>query len=85
MNGFFTMEKSTLFMGLAWTLAFSIFFSIGIGPSSSHTVGPIKADWDFIHSLAPHPLVNRIKVTLHGSLAHTGQSHLTHHAILMGL
>lgn len=59
-------------------------FSIGIGPSSSHTVGPMKAAREFVSTL---DLANtqRIKVEIFGSLAFTGKGHGTDHAILLGL
>ncbi len=60
-------------------------FSIGVGPSSSHTVGPMKAAYQFIMHLPADKKITRIQVILHGSLAHTGLGHLTHQAILMGL
>ncbi|OMH85407.1 L-serine dehydratase [Zancudomyces culisetae] len=63
-------------------------FSIGIGPSSSHTVGPMRAAKMFITSLEQHGVlkkVTRIKVTLYGSLALTGIGHGTPNAVLMGL
>ena len=68
--------------------AVSIFdiFKIGIGPSSSHTVGPMKAARAFavqLDSLAPD--VADIAVTLHGSLAYTGRGHGTDAALLLGL
>ena len=52
---------------------YSIFdiFKIGIGPSSSHTVGPMKAAKDFIESLNTD-LINKINIELYGSLAFTG-------------
>lgn len=63
-------------------------FSIGIGPSSSHTVGPMKAAKEFTDSLAKHGLLTptkRIKIELFGSLAFTGKGHGTDSAILLGL
>jgi L-serine dehydratase len=61
-------------------------FSIGIGPSSSHTVGPMKAAKSFIQQLEGNVArVSRVETTLYGSLAHTGKGHGTHLAILMGL
>ena len=63
-------------------------FSIGIGPSSSHTVGPMKAANEFIKKLgADGHLQNtfRIKIELFGSLAFTGKGHGTDNAILLGL
>lgn len=63
-------------------------FKIGIGPSSSHTMGPWKAALTFIHELdsqAKLPQVVRIQVDLFGSLAKTGHGHGTDWAILLGL
>ncbi|MGC8486576.1 MAG: serine dehydratase beta chain, partial [Candidatus Baltobacteraceae bacterium] len=63
-------------------------FSVGIGPSSSHTVGPMRAALRFTESLARDPglhAVARVRVELYGSLALTGQAHGTHTAVLMGL
>ncbi len=61
-------------------------FKIGIGPSSSHTVGPMKAARAFADSLAPVAgKVARLNVTLHGSLAFTGKGHGTDSAIVLGL
>lgn len=71
-------------------MVISIFdlFSIGIGPSSSHTVGPMKAAREFALSLEAKSLLtrtHRIKIELFGSLAFTGKGHGTDHAILAGL
>lgn len=68
--------------------AISIFdiFKIGIGPSSSHTVGPMKSARAFAVELAPMAdRVASVNVTLYGSLAHTGKGHGTDSAILLGL
>ncbi len=68
--------------------AVSIFdiFKIGIGPSSSHTVGPMKAALAFVESLSGVAAdVASIDVSLHGSLAWTGKGHGTDSAILLGL
>jgi L-serine dehydratase len=59
-------------------------FKIGIGPSSSHTVGPMKAAGAFVARL-PTERVARVKVTLFGSLAFTGKGHATDRAIILGL
>jgi L-serine dehydratase len=59
-------------------------FKIGIGPSSSHTVGPMKAAGAFAARL-PTERVARVKVTLFGSLAFTGKGHATDRAIILGL
>ena len=63
-------------------------FSIGIGPSSSHTVGPMSAANAFlalIESKECFDQVSRIKIELYGSLALTGKGHGTDKAILNGL
>ena len=61
-------------------------FKIGIGPSSSHTVGPMRAALRFVSELSSSPSqVQRIQVELYGSLAHTGLGHGTDRAILLGL
>ena len=59
-------------------------FKIGIGPSSSHTVGPMKAARAFMAGLE-NPEVARVRVTLFGSLAWTGKGHATDTAVLLGL
>ena len=59
-------------------------FSIGIGPSSSHTVGPMKAAYEFVAGLVLDS-VERLKIDLYGSLALTGRGHGTDMAILNGL
>ena len=62
-------------------------FKIGIGPSSSHTVGPMRAARRFVMGLPEDSLgeVQRVQVELFGSLAHTGHGHGSDLAILMGL
>lgn len=63
-------------------------FAIGIGPSSSHTVGPMKAAKDFVDMLQSRSLMDKvttIKVDLYGSLALTGIGHGTLKAISYGL
>ena len=64
--------------------ALSVFdiFKIGIGPSSSHTVGPMKAARAFAQRAGD---AKRYRVTLFGSLAWTGKGHGTDSAILLGL
>jgi L-serine dehydratase len=59
-------------------------FKIGVGPSSSHTVGPMKAAREFVERLDDAPIA-RITVRLYGSLAHTGKGHGTDAAVLLGL
>jgi L-serine dehydratase len=58
-------------------------FTIGIGPSSSHTVGPMRAALLFMDSLPARP--SRVQCELFGSLALTGRGHATDSAILLGL
>ncbi|MCG8610399.1 MAG: L-serine ammonia-lyase [Pseudomonadales bacterium] len=67
-------------------------FSIGIGPSSSHTVGPMRAArhfvgelWQCIESRAKEQRTQRIQVKLYGSLALTGRGHGTDSAVQLGL
>jgi L-serine dehydratase len=70
--------------------AISVFdmFKIGVGPSSSHTLGPWRAAQQFIHSLTEKNLLNEVKeirVLLYGSLAKTGIGHGTDIAVQLGL
>ncbi|MBC7518313.1 MAG: L-serine ammonia-lyase [Microbacteriaceae bacterium] len=63
-------------------------FSIGIGPSSSHTVGPMRAATAFAHELMSGRLlekVARLRITLYGSIAATGVGHGTLGALVAGL
>jgi len=60
-------------------------FKIGIGPSSSHTVGPMRAARRFALALDTFPSIERIRVELYGSLALTGRGHGTDRAIVLGL
>ncbi len=63
-------------------------FKIGIGPSSSHTVGPMRAACDFIGALNKSgdlDQCNRLQVQLFGSLSATGRGHGTDRAVLAGL
>lgn len=59
-------------------------FKIGVGPSSSHTLGPWKAALDFIQLLGDKP-INALKVHLYGSLSKTGKGHATDIAVMLGL
>ncbi|MEE1288715.1 MAG: serine dehydratase beta chain, partial [Bacteroidaceae bacterium] len=54
-------------------------YRIGIGPSSSHTMGPRKAAELYLEK---HPEAVAFRVTLYGSLSATGKGHMTDHAIL---
>ena len=63
-------------------------FKIGIGPSSSHTVGPMKAARLFAESLSKRNVLartSRVKAELFGSLGATGRGHDSHKAVLLGL
>ena len=63
-------------------------FKIGVGPSSSHTMGPMTAAADFAKRLADAQLLSRVarvETRLYGSLALTGKGHATDRAILLGL
>jgi L-serine dehydratase len=71
-------------------MATSLFelFKIGVGPSSSHTVGPMRAAYRFVERLAKNGLLDRVarlQVDLYGSLALTGKGHGTDRGILLGL
>src|SRR5205814_1825034 len=63
-------------------------FKIGLGPSSSHTVGPMRAALRFVHELAAEgklEVTERIGIDLYGSLGLTGRGHGTDRAVLLGL
>ncbi|MGL5973763.1 MAG: serine dehydratase beta chain, partial [Aeromonas sobria] len=63
-------------------------FSIGIGPSSSHTVGPMRASYAFVQLLRQQgqlPHTARVEVECYGSLGQTGKGHATGKAIILGL
>ena len=71
-------------------MAISVFdlFKIGIGPSSSHTVGPMRAAATFAQALRERGVltqVTRVEVRLYGSLSATGVGHATDRACLLGL
>jgi len=63
-------------------------FKIGIGPSSSHTMGPMTAAFRFLELLRAErsqESMAQLRVTLHGSLAFTGRGHATDRAVALGL
>src|SRR4029077_7420652 len=71
-------------------MAISVFdlFKVGIGPSSSHTVGPMKAARMFAEGLRDDglmPQVRTVRVCLYGSLGLTGKGHGSDKAVLLGL
>ena len=60
-------------------------FKVGIGPSSSHTIGPMVAAAKFLDHLRAQPFkVAGLKASLHGSLAFTGVGHATDRAVILG-
>ena len=69
---------------MAFVSIFDI-FKIGIGPSSSHTMGPMVAAKDFISSIKNLELIDSIQITLYGSLSKTGIGHGTNIAVMLGL
>ena len=71
-------------------MSLSVFdlFKIGIGPSSSHTVGPMRAAARFVEGLKRDNLLATttcVKVELYGSLGATGKGHGSDKAVLLGL
>ncbi|MDZ4096833.1 MAG: serine dehydratase beta chain, partial [Paracoccaceae bacterium] len=61
-------------------------FKIGIGPSSSHTMGPMVAAARFLDTLRDSPFhAHGLRASLHGSLAFTGVGHATDRATILGL
>src|SRR5690349_18312309 len=72
-------------------MAVSVFdlFKIGIGPSSSHTVGPMRAAARFctrwLEEKGVLERTLRVRAELYGSLAHTGRGHGTDKAVILGL
>src|SRR6188768_3102415 len=61
---------------------------IGVGPSSSHTLGPWRAAERFLEELKDESIleqVTRVKVDLYGSLSLTGKGHATDLAVMLGL
>ncbi|HEY3013903.1 MAG TPA: serine dehydratase beta chain, partial [Nocardioides sp.] len=63
-------------------------YSVGIGPSSSHTVGPMRAAKIFAEGLAADgvlPGVSRVRAELFGSLGATGHGHGSPTAVVLGL
>jgi len=73
----------------AITVTVSVFdlFKVGIGPSSSHTVGPMRAAYSFASRLAAEDLVEataRVRCELYGSLGATGHGHGSVKAVVLG-
>ncbi len=83
---YFSHLQTTLYM----SQFISVFdmLKIGVGPSSSHTLGPWRAAQQWIHKLKDSSLFNEVsavKVDLYGSLSLTGKGHATDLAVLLGL
>src|SRR5580692_690028 len=73
---------------LSVTTSFFDLYKIGVGPSSSHTMGPMRAAFQFARGLDDQHIldrVHRVKAELYGSLALTGMGHATDRAVLLGL
>jgi len=88
--GYFLHLRHLLLKYLRMSQFISVFdmFKIGVGPSSSHTLGPWKAAQKWIFSLKELSIfteIDGIRIDLFGSLARTGKGHATDYAILLGL
>ena len=76
------------YLGMSQFISVFDMFKIGVGPSSSHTLGPWKAAQKWIFSLKEFSVfkeIDGIRIDLFGSLARTGKGHATDYAILLGL
>ena len=61
-------------------------YKVGVGPSSSHTIGPMVAANRFLDHLRAQPFnIAGVRASLHGSLAFTGVGHATDRAVILGL
>ena len=61
-------------------------FKVGVGPSSSHTMGPMVAAARFLDRMRASPFqFHGLRASLHGSLAFTGVGHATDRATILGL
>jgi L-serine dehydratase len=86
----FSKNKFTCISLEGFLVAISVFdlFKIGIGPSSSHTVGPMRAAKQFVTELTNTQnllLTHRVVCHLHGSLGSTGKGHASDQAVILGL
>lgn len=70
---------------MAEALSVKDLFTIGVGPSSSHTVGPMRAAAAFAEHCTSNAVPTRVECKLFGSLALTGLGHATDKAVLLGL
>src|SRR6185312_7279283 len=74
--------------GAGMTISVFDLFTVGIGPSSSHTVGPMRAAHAFVSRLADEGLLTRtasVRAEMFGSLGATGHGHGTVKAVVLGL
>lgn len=81
-------DRSAYARGMTNLIGVFDLFRIGLGPSSSHTVGPMRAAASFAARLADRGYLDatrRVVVELYGSLALTGRGHATDRAVLLGL
>ena len=86
-NSIYLSHKKTIRFKMECISIFNM-LKIGIGPSSSHTLGPWRAAEEWIHTLESSNILNKVtsfKVDLYGSLSLTGKGHATDLAILLGL
>ncbi|WP_271301169.1 L-serine ammonia-lyase [Sphingomonas sp. CV7422] len=78
------LPRTPLDRGLDRPISVAELFTIGIGPSSSHTVGPMRAAFDFAQRVVGQG-VTTVRCDLYGSLALTGRGHATDTAVILGL
>jgi L-serine dehydratase len=81
-------DHRSLFYNPSMTTSLFDLYKIGVGPSSSHTMGPMRAACRFARELASRGMldsVERVRAELYGSLALTGMGHATDRAVLLGL
>ena len=84
---YFTGQQIQLF-GFTYPISIFDIFKIGIGPSSSHTVGPMRAALTFVEELQQEELLSQVvtvKAELFGSLGATGAGHGSAKAVILGL
>ena len=79
-----TCRHFRTYQGTMERLSIFDIYKIGVGPSSSHTLGPWKAAREFVKTLMDKP-VQSIRVHLYGSLSQTGKGHATDTAVILGL
>lgn len=87
---FFVLTRLSIILSVQTSERISVFdiFKIGVGPSSSHTLGPWRAALLFLETIKANyslEAVSSVKVLLYGSLAKTGHGHGTDVAVILGL